>query len=140
MLLKGTLHIMPPRLAYYKLSNIRNWRPIISRTPWDEMCSIFLCFIHAILDEHRDPDAPPFDRQTTLAYLTLHMTKLVEEFEGFCTLHLWPLYAANSVLVSHIQQAITVLFPNRDWSQPPPDAESLEWWSTMCDILDSFVV
>jgi hypothetical protein len=71
MLLKETLHTMPPRLAYYMLSNIRNRPPTISRTPWDEMCSVFLCFIHVILDECRDPDAPPFDRQTTLAYLTL---------------------------------------------------------------------
>src|ERR1700685_3091504 len=73
MLLKGTLRTMPPRLAYYMLSNIRNPPQTISRTPWDEMCSVFLCFIHAILDERRDPDALPFDRQTTLAYLNLRM-------------------------------------------------------------------
>jgi hypothetical protein len=43
-------------------------------------------------------------------------------------------------LVSHIQQAIVVLFPNEVWLRPPPDAESLEWWSKMHDILDSFAV
>ena len=137
MLLKGTLHTMPPRLAHYKLYNISR---TISRTPWDEMCSVFLCFIHVILDEHHRPDAPAFDSEITLAYLTLRIHQLVGDFEGFCAPCLRPLYRANSALVSHIQQAITVLFPNRDWSQPPPDAESLEWWSTMCDILDSFVV
>jgi hypothetical protein len=104
------------------------------------MCSVFLCFIHAILDEHRDPDAPPFDHQATLAYLNLRMNQLVEECEGSCTLHLWLLYEANSALVSRIQQAITVLFPNEVWRKPPPDAESLEWWTKMRDILDSFVV
>ena len=140
MLLKGTLHTMPPRLAFHMLYNINNKPPTISRTPWDEMCSVFLCFIHAILDERRDPDALPFDRQTTLAYLNLRMDQLVEEFEGFCALHLRPLYEANSALVSRIQQAITVLFPNEVWRKPPPDAESLEWWSKMRDILDSFVV
>jgi hypothetical protein len=92
------------------------------------------------LDERRDPDALPFDRQTTLAYLNLRMDQLVEEFEGFCALHLRPLYEANSALVSRIQQAITVLFPNEVWHKPPPDADSLEWWSKMRDILDSFVV
>jgi hypothetical protein len=140
MLLKGTLHTMPPRLAYYMLSNIRNRPPTISRTPWDEMCSVFLCFIHVILDERRDPDAPLFDRQMALAYLTLRMTQLTGEFEGFCKLHLRPLYEANSALVSRMQQAITVLFPNEVWRKPPRDAESLEWWSKMRDILDSFVV
>jgi hypothetical protein len=140
MLLKGTLHTMPPRLAYYMLSNIRNRPPTISRTPWDEMCSVFLCFIHVILDERRNPDAPTFDRETTLAYLTLRIHQLVWDFERICALRLRPLYKANSALVSRIQQAIAVLFPNRDWSRPPPDAESLKWWSTMRHILDSFVV
>jgi hypothetical protein len=92
------------------------------------------------LDEHRDSDAPLFDRQTTLAYLNLRIIQLVEEFEGFYTLHLRPQYEANSALVSRIQQAITVLFPNEVWRKPPPDAESLEWWSKMRDILDSFIV
>jgi hypothetical protein len=140
MLLKGTLRTMPPRLAYYVLSNIPNQSQTISRTPWDEMCSVFLCFIHAILDERRDPDAPPFDRQATLAYLNLRMDQLVQESEGFCALHRRPLYEGNSALVSRIQQAITVLFPNEVWHKPPPDAESLEWWSKMRDILNSFVV
>jgi hypothetical protein len=140
MLLKGTLRTMPPRLAYYMLSNIHNRPQTISRTPWDEMCSVFLCFIHAILDERRDLDAPPFDRQATLAYLNLRMDQLVEEFKGFCTLYLRPLYEANSDFVSRIQQAITVLFPNEVWHKPPPDAESLEWWGKMRGILDSFVV
>ena len=131
---------MPPRLAYYMLSNVRDRPPTISRTPWDEMCSVFLCFIHVILDERRNLDAPAFDRETTLAYLTLRMHQLVRNFERFCALRLRPLYEGNSALVSRIQQAITVLFPNEGWDKPPPDAESLEWWSTMRDILDSFDV
>jgi hypothetical protein len=139
MLLKGTLHTMPPRLAYYML-DIYSRPPTISRTPWDEMCSVFLCFIHVILDEHRDPDAPPFDRETTLGYLTIRMNRLVEAFEGFYAHHLRSLYEADSALLSRIKQAITILFPNEVWRKPPPDAESLEWWSKMRDILDSFVV
>jgi hypothetical protein len=137
MLLKGTLHTMPPRLAYYMLYT--SSKPL-SRTPWDEMCSVFLCFIHVILDQRRDPEAPPLDRQTTLGYLSLRMTQLLGDLEIFCEHHLRPQYKANSALVSRIQQAIVVLFPNGVWLTPPPDAESLEWWSKMHDILDSFLV
>jgi hypothetical protein len=140
MLLKGTLHTMPPRLAYHMLFNISNEPPTISRTPWDEMCSVFLCFIYIVLDERRDPDAPPLDRQTTLGHLSLRMTQLIGDLKRFCELYLRPLYKANSALVSRIQQAIVVLFPNGVWLTPPPDAESLEWWSKMHDILDSFLV
>jgi hypothetical protein len=104
------------------------------------MCSVFLCFIHIILDERRDPDAPPLDCQTTLAYLSLRMTRLMGDLERFCEVHIRPPYKANSALVSRIRQAIVVLFPNNGWLTPPPDAESLEWWSKMHDILDSFVV
>ena len=92
------------------------------------------------MDERRDPGAPPLDHQTTLGHLTLHMTQLTGDLKRFCELHLWPLYKANSALVSRIQQAIVVLFLNGVWLTPPPDAESLEWWSKMHDILDSFVV
>jgi len=104
------------------------------------MCSVFLCFIHIILDERRDPDAPPLDRQTTLGQLSFRMNQLIKDLETFCELHLRPLYKANSALVSHIQQAIVVLFPNGDWLRPPPDVESLEWWRKMHDILNSFLV
>jgi hypothetical protein len=104
------------------------------------MCSVFLCFIHIILDERRDPDAPPLDRETTLAHLSLRMTRLTGDLERFYEPHLRPLYKANSALVSRIQQAIVVLFPNEAWLRPPPDAESLEWWSKMRGILDSFVL
>jgi len=140
MLLKGTLHTMPPRLAFYMLTNISNEPPTTSRTPWDEMCSVFLCFIHIILDERRGPDAPPLDRQAILGNLLIRMTRLTGDLERYCKLYLRPLYKANSALVSCIQQAIVVLFPNGVWLMPPPDAGSLEWWSKMHDILDSFVV
>ena len=140
MLLKGTLNTMPPRLAYYMLYNISSNRRTISRTPWDEMCSVFLCFIYIISDERRDPDGPPLDRQTTLEHLSFRMTQLTADLETFCELYLRPLYKANSALVSRIQQAIVVLFPNGVWLSTPPDAESLEWWRKMHDILDSFIV
>jgi len=104
------------------------------------MCSVFLSFIHIILDERRDPNAPPLDSQTTLGDLSLRMTHLTKNLKNYCELHLRPLYKANSALVLHMQQAIVVLFPNGDWFTPPPDAESLEWWSKMHGILDSFVV
>ena len=138
MLLKGTLHTMPPRLAFYMLTNTSNEPPTTSRTPWDEMCSVFLCFIHIILNERRDPDGPPLDRQATLADLSLRMTRLTGDLERYCKLHLQPLYKANSALVSRIQQAIAVLF--RTELMPPPGAGSLEWWSKMHDILDSCCV
>jgi hypothetical protein len=92
MLLKGTLHTMPPRLAFYMLYT--SSKPL-SRTPWDEMCSVFLCFTHIILDERRDPNAPPLDRQTTLGYLSLRMTQLIGDLEIYCEHHLRPQYKAN---------------------------------------------
>jgi hypothetical protein len=104
------------------------------------MCSVFLCFIHTLLDERRDPDALPLDRETTLGQLISRITQLLYFTEDYCADHLRPLYKENSVLVSRIQQAITVLFPNNVWHKPPPDAGSLEWWSKMCNILDSFAV
>jgi hypothetical protein len=104
------------------------------------MCSVFLCFIHIIFDERRDPGAPPLDRQTILGHLTLRMTQLTGDLKRFCELHLRPLYKGNSALVSRIQQAIVVLFPNGVWLMPPPDAESLEWWSKMHNLLNSFLV
>jgi hypothetical protein len=126
MLLKGTLHTMPPRLAYYMLSNPSNEPPTTSRTPWDEMCSVFLCFIHVILDERRDPDAPPLDRPTTCSNLISRMFQLVQDLERFCARHLRPLYKANPALVSRLQQAIVVLFPDRDWFTQPGFAGMVE--------------
>jgi hypothetical protein len=140
MLLKGTLHTMPPHLTYHMLLNISNEPPKICRTPWDEMYFIFLCFIYIILDERHNSDTPPLDHQTTLGHLSLHMTQLIGDLKRFYELHLWPLYKANSALVLCIQQAIVVHFPNGVWLTPPPDAESLEWWSKMHDILNSFLV
>ena len=139
MLLKGTLHTMPPRLALHMLRS-SGVALNTSRTPWDEMCSVFLCFIHTILDDHRDPNAPPLDRETTLGQLASRMTQLLGFTEDYCTIHLRPLYKENSVLGSRIQQAIAVLFPNDVWHKPPPDAGSLEWWSKMRNILDSLAV
>jgi len=131
---------MPPRLAFHMLTNISNEPPTTSRTPWDEMCSVFLCLIHIILDERRVPDAPPLDHEAIIGQLSARMTRLTEDLERYCKVHLRPPYKAKPALVSCIQQAIVVLFPNRRWFVPPPDAGSLEWWNKMHDILDSFVV
>ena len=126
---------MPPHLAFYMLRP-SIVAPIVSRTPWDEMCSIFLCFISTVLDERRSPDAPPLNREVTLGQLTSRMTLLLEDVEDYCARNLRPLYQENSVLVSHIQQAIAILFPNKSWITPPPDAGSMEWWNKMHNILD----
>jgi hypothetical protein len=126
---------MPPRLAFYMLKT-SSVAPNISRTPWDEMCSIFLCFISTVLDERRSPDAPPLNREATLGQLTSRMTLLLEDIEDYCARNLRPLYKENSVIVSHIQQAIAILFPNKTWITPPPDAGSMEWWKKMHNILD----
>jgi len=100
------------------------------------MCSIFLCFISTVLDERRSPDAPPLNREATLGQLTSRMTLLLEDIEDYCTRNLRPLYKENLVIVSHIQQAIAILFPNKSWITPPPDAASMEWWNKMHNILD----
>ena len=130
---------MPPRLAFYMLARTDDEVHSMSRTPWDEMCSIFLCLIYAILDERRDPDAPPPDRQTSGGNLTFRMTQLLYCLNQYCTPRLRPLYQKNPALISSIQNALDVLFPNQVWAEPPPDAGSLEWWKKMRDILDSFV-
>ena len=126
---------MPPRLAFHMLK-ISSVAPNVSRTPWDEMCSIFLCFIYAVLDERRSPDAPPLNRELTFGQLNSRMNQLLEDIEDYCARNLRPLYKENSVIVSHIQQAIAILFPNKRWITPPPDAGSMEWWNKMHDILD----
>ena len=129
---------MPPRLAFYTLKT-RTIAPNISRTPWDEMCSIFLCFIHTVLDERRSPDAPPLDREATLGQLTLRMTVLLEDIEDYCAQNLRSPYKESPVIVSRIQQAIAILFPNKKWMTPPPDSGSMEWWNRMHNILDMLV-
>ena len=126
---------MPPRLAFYMLKT-SSVAPNISRTPWDEMCSIFLCFISTVLDERRGPDAPALYRDATLGQLASRMSQLLEDTEDYCARNLRPLYKENSVIVSHIQQAIAILFPNKSWITPPPDAGSMEWWNKMHNILD----
>ena len=88
------------------------------------------------MDERRSPDAPPVNREATLGRLTLRMTLLLEDIEDYCARNLRPLYKGNSVIVLHIQQAIAILFPNKSWITPPPDAGSMEWWNKMPNILD----
>jgi len=127
--------MMLPRLAFYKLKT-SSVAPNISRTPWDEMCSIFLCFISMVLDEGHSPNAPPLNREATLGQLTSRMTLLLEDIEDYCACNLQPLYKENLVIVSHIQQAITILFPNKSWITPPLDAGSMEWWKKMHNILN----
>ena len=129
---------MPPRLAFYMLKT-SSVAPNVSRTPWDEMCSIFLCFICAVLVERRNPDGPPLDREAKFGQLTLRMTLLLEDTEDYCAHNLRPLYKENSAIVSCIQRAIAVLFPNKSWITPPPDAGSMEWWNKMRNILDLLV-
>ena len=78
------------------------------------------------LDERRRsrPDAPPLDRE---AALFSSMNLLLSDTEDYCALNLRPPYKENLVIVSHIQQALAVLFPTKNWFIPPPDAESMEW-------------
>jgi hypothetical protein len=133
---------MPPRLAFNMLSDldISSQSPSMSRTPWDEMSSVFLCLLHAIWDRRRDPDAP-LDRKAMLGNITTHMAELLllGDLERICAVRLRPLYKGNPTLPSCIRKATEVLFPSRDWYNPPPDAGSLEWWNRMRNILDSLV-
>lgn len=121
---------MPPRLAFYMLDTT-SVAPNISRTPWDEMCSIFLCFIHTVLDEHPSPYMLPLEQ------LASRMTLLLQRSENYCSRRLRPQYKENPVIVSRIQQALTILFPKNSWIIPSDDhARSMEWWNKMRNILD----
>ena len=71
---------------------------------------------------------------------SFRMVQLTELFEKICEQCLRAKYKANPTLVLQIRQAIAVLFPNGVWLRPPSDAESLEWWSKMREILDFFLV
>jgi hypothetical protein len=108
----------------------------ISRTPWDEMCSIFLCFIYAVLDERRHLSAPPLDLQSTIDQLTSRMTQLLDDTEAYCTQYFRPPYSEIAGLIPRIQQAIAVLFSHNKWMQSHPDAGSMEWWGKMRHVLN----
>jgi hypothetical protein len=55
------------------------------------------------------------------------------------TLMLWPQYQSNPTVVAAFKSAAVKLFPDRQWTSPPKDANSELWWDRLRGILDSFV-
>lgn len=127
----GTLLTMPPRLAYCMLN--KRVASNISRTPWDEMCSVFLCFIYAVLDERRHPT---LDLESTIDRLASRMIQLLDDTEAYCTQYFRPPYSEIAGLISRIQQAFAVLFSHNNWMQLHPDAGSMGWWDKMRHVLN----
>jgi hypothetical protein len=121
---------MPPRLAYHRLKPSSS---ALERTIWDEVCSIFLCFISPLIvrDEIRAVD---------LAGLGF---KLLDRMEQLCnadaSLILQPRYQSTPTVIAAMRNAPAILFPSLRWRSPPGNANSLDWWNTLRGVLDSFV-
>src|ERR1700722_2277619 len=128
---------MPPRLAYHTLS-VNDMPEAISRTPWDEMCSVFLCLIYAFIDERHDPNDPSLTIDTLRGRLTDRMLSLLSNLKAFCKSGLRPCYQSDPQLVQRLGRALETLFPGAQWFSPPDDADSLDWWDRMRQILGSF--
>ena len=124
---------MPPRLAYYKLKPMPGFSSL-SRTIWDEMCSIYLCFISPLI---KKDGIQARSSTELLANLLDRMTML---YQGD-TLLLLPQYQPNHTVVAAFKSATVILFPeaHRSWKSLPDDADSELWWDRLRGILDSFV-
>src|ERR1700722_2382882 len=123
---------MPPRLAYRRLKPPMPEFSSLSRTIWDEMCSIYLCFI-----------SPLSEKDGIQAHNTVGLGfKLLNWMIGLPlgdTLMLLPQYRSNPIVVAAFESAVVKLFPDRVWRSPPHDAGSELWWDRLRGILDSFV-
>ena len=122
---------MPPRLAYHRLKPSLPMLSGLCRTLWDEVCSMFLCFILPLVikDEVRVVDS------------TGHLCKLLDRMELLFddpTDILRPQYKSNPMVVAAMRKAVPIIFLNR-WRSPPANASSLDWWDTLRVVVDSFV-
>jgi hypothetical protein len=128
--MQGTLETMPPRLAEHRIMKSSS---ALARTVWDEVCSIFLCFISPLIteDEIRAVDAAGL-----LAQVLYHMSKLCGPDPSRI---LQPQHQSNPTIVEAMRNAPAILFPGRLWQEPPDNANSLDWWDTLRGILNSFV-
>jgi hypothetical protein len=120
---------MPPRLAYHRLFPEPS---SLSRTIWDEVCSIYLCFISPLIKE----DAVQARDTAGLGFRLLD--RMIKLYVGE-TFMLLPQYQSNSTVVAAFKNAVVKLFPNHVWSLPPDDAVSELWWDRLRGILDEFV-
>jgi hypothetical protein len=119
---------MPPRLAYHKLKPSSS---ALDRTIWDEVCSIFLCFISALVtkDKIRAVDS--------MGLLGKLLDRMLSLCRGDAALLLRQ-YQSDPI-VGAMRSAVAKLFGNKEWMRPPPEADSLDWWNKLREILDSFV-
>src|ERR1700722_18325492 len=108
---------MPPRLAYHRLKQRSTPEFSLYRTLWDEVCSIYLCFISPLLEK-----APIRDVPGVFANMLLYLGD---------TLMLWPQYQSNPTVVAAFKSAAVKLFPDRQWTSPPHDAGSELWWDRL---------
>src|ERR1700722_2215619 len=112
---------------------IKSSSSALNRTIWDEVCSIFLCFISPLIkrNEIRAVDLAGLGFQ-----LLDRMGLLCEEDASVI---LQTRYQSTPIIVTAMRNAPAILFPSRQWRSPPGNADSLDWWNTLRDILDSFV-
>ena len=125
---------MPPRLAYHKLKPEPMPEVSLHRTLWDEVCSIYLCFISPLLAQ----DGIQAHTSTELLAKLLDRMTMLEKGD---TLMLLPQYRSNPTVVAAFESATLILFPDprRGWKSLPDDAGSELWWDRLRGILDSFV-
>ena len=124
---------MSPRLAHYKMN------PVcvpdnLSRTIWDEICSIFLCFVSLMLRKDFAQTAPAntaelmVNLQTRNIYLTSRWPSTL----------LMPEHRSNPNIATAFDKASSTIFGG-DSLFPPAHANSFVWWDDMRRIFDSFL-
>jgi hypothetical protein len=102
------------------------------------MCSVFLCLIYAFVDDRRDPKDPPLTADTLRGKIAERMLLLLSAMEAFCESRLRPCYRSDPQLVQRLGRASEILFPGAQWLKPPDDADLLDWWDRMRQILGLF--
>ena len=122
---------MPPRLAYYKLKPMPGFSSL-SRTIWDEVCSIYLCFISPLIKKDG------IQAHNTVGLVFKLLNRMIMLHMGDTSL-LLPQHQSNTTVVAAFKSAVVILFPNNVWVLPPDDAGSELWWDRLRGILDSFV-
>ena len=123
---------MPPRLAYYKLKSCMPEFSSLSRTIWDEVCSIYLCFISPLIKKDW------IQAHSSRELLANVLNRMIMLHMGDTSL-LLPQHQSNTTVVAAFKSAVVILFPNNVWVLPPDDAGSELWWDRLRGILDSFV-
>ncbi len=122
---------MPPRLAFHKLYPDLS-PPNLARTIWDEVCSIYLCFVSPLTKKIAN-------QAHDVGSLRANLWLQADTISTGNTNMLLPQYQSNSTVVAAFKNAAGKVFQDRLWQSPPDDAGSQLWWDILRSILDSFV-